>query len=706
MKMKQLLIDGDTGGQFGTLRNGFDFKAMAEAVLRDAIEAGLVGTNMGFVGESKVFIKETSHMNALDRRIAVINEPYRIRLQSFFRMVTIRCHFYEKLYTVRLAARREIAARKRALEEETEARRVAEVQQKIEHRRRKRAAMRLQTLYRGYRVRRYWNQLQLLVEMRKKRTLCDGPGMMDVIHRLRKTDLLTMWANGKTTVQRVHGLESFIMGFRDDVSCAGNIIRLLDAQEDCLRMLEVSSNTGSLGLLREGLAKAKSLKINPKHSTLQGALKVANRLRAKRNVMVEMVKYLVNETDTFCRYFGSMVAVRVPNADRPGGLHEWTEENSDDEDEGVGLADDTRSLISRRSARTVGSDGFEVVGTNLQLFIAEVAKGCLSEGTSNLIEDARRLGVEPVFILRLERHVTQQRPMVMARDLLRRGISTVNATDIHRGLRLVSRIRQQSPNYGTFAGMEVRSGLHMLRLLRLEELTHPKMATYFPYAKDQLSDPEKLQLFEAEIISAAQAQTDAPTGNAFGVPPGAGGGGSKPSWSGYKDKISRISKDRLPSELISLLDFYLHAGGEPHILHYFDIRRADREDAVRQLYAHAVGKSTSRMLRKTGSTGMDVSAGETPQLGATGAMRSGYTSGTQTPKSAGPLMPQVPLRKLAEVGSTGMTRTDLMKALAPHINRSPMLRVLFKVPEGQFFDRLDTAMYAQGADEHPSIKVI
>ena len=103
----------------------------------------------------------------------------------------------------------------------------------------------------------------------------------------------------------------------------------------------------------------------------------------------------------------------------------------------------------------------------------------------------------------------------------------------------------------------------------------------------------------------------------------------------------------MPAELISLLDFYLHAGGEAHILRFFGI--------------------TSDVVAK-----------------AVESLRQLNTNKWPSPSKRG---------GAGGLGSTGITRSQLLKQLHPHVARSPMLRALFRVPVGSFFDTISARSY-------------
>jgi hypothetical protein len=69
------------------------------------------------------------------------------------------------------------------------------------------------------------------------------------------------------------------------------------------------------------------------------------------------------------------------------------------------------------------------IGTDLQLFIHDMVCGKCRDGASNILVYARRLGCDPDFIVRMERHVHNHQTLVAARDLLRRGVSTGNISN-------------------------------------------------------------------------------------------------------------------------------------------------------------------------------------------------------------------------------------------------------------------------------------
>ena len=83
--------DDDDDDEYFNRSKKLDFENLAHLLIKAAATSHLIAEGMGFVGVTRVFVKEMGHMNAMDRRLAVLNEPHRIRIQAFCRMVTERC---------------------------------------------------------------------------------------------------------------------------------------------------------------------------------------------------------------------------------------------------------------------------------------------------------------------------------------------------------------------------------------------------------------------------------------------------------------------------------------------------------------------------------------------------------------------------------------------------------------------------------------
>jgi len=162
--------DDDYDEYFNRGKKVLDFEQLAGLLIKAAATMSLIAEGMGFVGVTRVFVKEMGHMNAMDRRLAVLNEPYRIRIQAFCRMVTERCRFYDRLYTVRQEARLQIAARQRKIDDEIASRRAEEQRLKMETRRKKKAAVCFQKMWRGIRLRRIWASLQVRNKTKQNKT--------------------------------------------------------------------------------------------------------------------------------------------------------------------------------------------------------------------------------------------------------------------------------------------------------------------------------------------------------------------------------------------------------------------------------------------------------------------------------------------------------------------------------------------------------
>jgi hypothetical protein len=234
-------------------------------------------------------------------------------------MVTVRCRHYDRLYEVRLAARSAAEEKKRILEEEKSAKMAVERRIKEQNQRRKKAAVSLQKLWRGMQLRNVWRQVHVLVRLRKCRRNHDTRGVLDAASVLRNSNLLTFWPDGRTTMKRVRGLESFLLSFKDDLHHAGQLIRLLNAQEEVILALKDGTAASSLSDLTKAIRRAETLEVQPKTTALVAAQRCAARMCAKRNVMLEMVHYLEDEMENFNKYFGEMVVVSVPGTSTKGG---------------------------------------------------------------------------------------------------------------------------------------------------------------------------------------------------------------------------------------------------------------------------------------------------------------------------------------------------------------------------------------------------
>ena len=131
--------------------------------------------------------------------------------------------------------------------------------------------------------------------------------------------------------------------------------------------------------------------------------------------MVEIVKYLQDETELFGKYFGTQVAVHVPGSPPPGGSvlagGGGGDNDDDDGDDPATDATESRSNASLKSSmhKTINESGVEVTQTDLQYFIAKVAAGSLKHGCENLAGE----GHATILILRhttyyLSHHITSR----------------------------------------------------------------------------------------------------------------------------------------------------------------------------------------------------------------------------------------------------------------------------------------------------------
>ena len=533
--------------QSSKAEKGLDHTALAIKLLETAGRLGIVDGDTAHVGTTKVFIKENRQVMALDRRVAALNEKYRIILQSWFRMVTMRCKYYTVLYEVRMRSRY-LAAQKR-LEARQEAIRAAEKEaaKRAELQRRRVAIVHMQRWLRGCHLRLQVRKLTSLIRLRRMMECNDKDGILACTKDMRLSRLLD-------NISKFRNMGSVFARFKREVSFAKQLIKLLDAQDLCLKKLREATIHFDLQSLQQWLQEANNLKINLNLPIVSAAERCRIRLQAKKNIMSEMVTYLQNELENFSKFFRRKSVIFVPNisiAHSSNTNSVGTRENEGYENNesniitSASTSTSTTNINHRNSQLHQGMKRDAAIALTLELEASEMSYDVLGY-SEDLIFDARRLGIDTDLTNRLERQVKVTHRLVVARDLLRRAITTVNEFDIHRGMRLIVHIRKQSDSHN-FADYEIRAAIHLLKLIAVEEELYPESKGIFLKFDDAALDSK----FEERVFATLDSVYDRLVPLKINH---------------HRDIIPRVQKDRMPPLLLALLEYCLHGEGDESLL--------------------------------------------------------------------------------------------------------------------------------------------